>query len=94
MIHGKFASDQEIIDFITEDLSRFRNAKNSHNFDTFLLISHLGHHVTENIEKLFLNYNVDSQQLENIQDELEDSLRHILDLFEDSQKIELEHTEK
>ena len=94
MIHGKFASDQEIIDFITEDLSRFRNAKNSHNFDTFLLISHLGHHVTENIEKLFLNYNVDSQQLENIQDELEDSLRHILDLLEDSQKIELEHTEK
>ena len=58
MVHGKFASDQEIIDFITADLKRFENAKNSHNFNTFLLISHLGHHITENIEQLFLNYNV------------------------------------
>lgn len=89
MIHGKFASDQEIIDFITEDLKRFQNAKNSHNFDTFLIISHLGHHVTENIEKLFLNYNVDSENLENIQDEMEDSLRHILSLFDNSEKIDL-----
>ncbi len=89
MIHGKFASDQEIIDFITEDLKRFQNAKNSHNFDTFLIISHLGHHVTENIEKLFLNYNVDSENLENIQDEMENSLRHILSLFDNSEKIDL-----
>ena len=89
MIHGKFASDQEIIDFITEDLKRFQNAKNSHNFDTFLIISHLGHHVTENIEKLFLNYNVDSENLENIQNEMEDSLRHILSLFDHSEKIDL-----
>lgn len=89
MVHGKFASDQEIIDFITEDLKRFQNAKNSHNFNTFLIISHLGHHVTENIEQLFLNYNVDSDQLENIQDELEDSLNHILSLFEKSKKLHL-----
>ena len=87
MIHGKFASDQEIIDFITEDLKRFQNAKNSHNFDTFLIISHLGHHVTENIEKLFLNYNVDSENLENIQNEMEDSLRHILSLFDHRRAI-------
>ena len=52
MVHGKFASDQEIIDFITADLKRFENAKNSHNFNTFLLISHLGHHITENMDKL------------------------------------------
>ena len=45
MVHGKFASDQEIIDFITADLKRFENAKNSHNFNTFLLISHLGHQI-------------------------------------------------
>ena len=89
MIHGKFASDQEIIDFITEDLKRFQNAKNSHNFDTFLIISHLGHHVTENIEKLFLNYNVDSENHENIRNEMEDSLRHILSLFDHSEKIDL-----
>ena len=68
MVHGKFASDQEIIDFITEDLKRFENAKNSHNFDTFLLISHLGHHITENIEQLFLNYNVDADKLEAIEE--------------------------
>ena len=89
MIHGKFASDQEIIDFISSDLKRFQNAKNSHNFDTFLLISHLGHHVTENIEELFLNYNVDADKLEDIEKELEDSLTHILGLFDNSKKLDL-----
>ena len=89
MIHGKFASSQEIIEFITEDLKRFENAKNSHNFNTFLLISHLGHHVTENIEQLFLNYNVDAHKLEEIQDNLESSLKDILKLFDSSEKISL-----
>ena len=83
MVHGKFASDQEIIDFITEDLKRFENAKNSHNFDTFLLISHLGHHITENIEQL------DADKLEAIEDSLEDSLVEIQSLFEKSDKLNL-----
>ena len=78
MVHGKFASDQEIIDFITEDLKR-----------TFLLISHLGHHITENIEQLFLNYNVDADKLEAIEDSLEDSLVEIQSLFEKSDKLNL-----
>ena len=89
MIHGKFASDQEIIDFITEDLKRFENAKKSHNFDTFIIISHLGHHVTENIEKLFLNYNVDPDKMDKIQEEMEDSLRHIISLYDESTKLDL-----
>ena len=41
MIHGKFASDREILEFIQSDLKRFVNAKNSKNFDTFLIISHI-----------------------------------------------------
>ena len=89
MVHGKFASDQEIIDFITADLKRFENAKNSHNFNTFLLISHLGHHITENIEQLFLNYNVDADKLESIEDSLEESLVEIQSLFEKSDKLDL-----
>ena len=82
MVHGKFASDQEIIDFITADLKRFENAKNSHNFNTFLLI-------TENIEQLFLNYNVDADKLESIEDSLEESLVEIQSLFEKSDKLDL-----
>ena len=89
MVHGKFASDQEIIDFITEDLKRFENAKNSQNFNTFLLISHLGHHITENIEQLFLNYNVDADKLKAIEVSLEDSLVEIQSLFEKSDKLNL-----
>lgn len=89
MIHGKFASDREILEFIQSDLKRFVNAKNSKNFDTFLLISHLGHHVTENIEKLFLNYNVDPNKLEGIQEKMEESLTDIINLYQASEKIDL-----
>lgn len=88
MVHGKFASDQEIIDFITADLKRFENAKKQSQFNTFLLISHLGHHITENIEQLFLNYNVDADTLESI-DSLEESLVEIQSLFEKSDKLDL-----
>ena len=70
-------------------LKRFENAKNSHNFNTFLLISHLGHHITENIEHLFLNYNVDADKLESIEDSLEESLVEIQSLFEKSDKLDL-----
>ena len=70
-------------------LKRFENAKNSHNFNTFLLISHLGHHITENIEQLFLNYNVDADKLESIEDSLEESLVEIQSLFEKSDKLDL-----
>ncbi|MDD3184892.1 MAG: hypothetical protein ACOX1S_01700 [Anaerostipes sp.] len=90
MIHGKFASDREIIEFIEEDLLHFKNAKNSSNFNSFLLISHLGHHVTENIEKLFLNYNVDADKLEKIKEELSTSLNDILEQFEQAKKIDFE----
>ena len=89
MIHGKFASDREILEFIQSDLKRFVNAKNSKNFDTFLIISHLGHHVTENIEKLFLNYNVDPDKLEGIQEKMEESLTDIITLYQASKKIDL-----
>ena len=86
---GLIVSYVFIIDFITEDLKRFENAKNSHNFNTFLLISHLGHHITENIEQLFLNYNVDADKLEAIENSLEDSLVEIQSLFEKSDKLNL-----
>ena len=85
--HNKYFLQR--IDFITADLKRFENAKNSHNFNTFLLISHLGHHITENIEQLFLNYNVDADKLESIEDSLEESLVEIQSLFEKSDKLDL-----
>ena len=53
------------------------------------MISHLGNHITENIEQLFLNYNVDADKLEAIEDSLEESLVEIQSLFEKSDKLDL-----
>ena len=46
-------------------------------------------HITENIEQLFLNYNVDADKLESIEDSLEESLVEIQSLFEKSDKLDL-----
>ena len=43
----------------------------------------------ENIEQLFLNYNVDADKLESIEDSLEESLVEIQSLFEKSDKLDL-----
>ena len=42
-----------------------------------------------NISKLFLNYNVDADKLESIEDSLEESLVEIQSLFEKSDKLDL-----
>ena len=90
LVEGFYATEEEIIEFIRKDIAKFKNAKNSKNFNTFLLISHLGHHVSSHIEELFLNYNVPEEQMRKIEKELEDSLYDILEMFHKCEKIDVE----
>lgn len=88
LVEGFYATEEEIINFIQKDIKRFKNAQKSSNFNRFLLISHLGHHVSSHIEELFLNYNVPEEKLKKIEKQLEDSLYDMLDLFHKCEKID------
>lgn len=70
MTHGKFANDKEIVEFIAEDITKFRNASHSSNFQTFLNISEAGNKMVQEMEHLFLNHNVCKETLENVEGQI------------------------
>ena len=77
MVQGKYANTAEIAEFIEKDLSRFRNAEHSSNFDKFIEISKKGAEFAEALENLFLNYNVDKDEMERIDEKLDKLLEHL-----------------
>ena len=69
---GVFETEIEVVTFITKDLKKFKNAKNSSNFDTFLEVTKKVNKMTDRIEYLFLNYNVEKEDMNKLNKELDD----------------------
>lgn len=69
---GVFGTEIEVVTFITKDLKKFKNAKNSTNFKKFLEITNKVNKMTDTIEYLFLNYNVDGEDMDTLNRELDD----------------------
>ena len=69
---GVFETEIEVVTFITKDLKKLQNAKNSTNFKKFLEITNKVNKMTDTIEYLFLNYNVDGEDLDTLNRELDD----------------------
>lgn len=68
---GMFADEQEIVTYITKDVNKFRNAILSSNFQTFLDVTKNVSTVTDRIEELFLNHNVDGADLILLNDKID-----------------------
>lgn len=77
MVQGKYANTAQIAEFIEKDLSKFRNAEHSRNFDKFIEISKKGAEFAEALENLFLNYNVGKEEMESMEEKLDRLLEHI-----------------
>lgn len=91
---GAFIDEYEIVSFIKKDLHKFNNAKVSSNFKSFLDVSKKVNSINYNMEKLFLNYNVDAQDLLKLDKELNDILNQIEESKKTSEKIYIKGTEK
>lgn len=61
---GLFISQEEIIHFIETDLIKFRNAAQSSNFQDFITFNHILAEIENDMEHLFLNYNVPKSLLQ------------------------------
>ncbi len=68
---GKFADEREIVDFITKDIKKFQNATRSSNFPTFLSVTERVCTITDRMEELFLNHNVDGEDLKELDAQLD-----------------------
>lgn len=74
---GIFSDEYEIVSFIKKDLEKFKNAMNSSNFNLFVDVTRKVNSITSMAEYLFLNYNVDANELLKINKELDDILKEI-----------------
>lgn len=68
---GKFADEQEIVEYITKDIHKFQNATHSSNFQTFLDVTDKVSTITDRMEELFLNHNVHGDDLILLDDQLD-----------------------
>lgn len=87
IIKGKFADENEIVDFIQKDITAFRNAACSHNYEKF---SSIGKKLTElvgNVEELFLTCNVDGELLEDVSSRLDSIDLEIKQIMQLSKKL-------
>ena len=75
--HGKFSNDKEIVEFIKEDITKFRNASHSSNFKKFLEISEKGNDLVYTMESLFLNHNVDQVLLTRVESAMNEIIKDI-----------------
>ena len=90
IVHGKFGTADEIVEFIRKDIAMFRNAVKSSNFPAFVKTFEAGSEVSRQIERLFLTHNTNPQKLEEIYDVLQVIIARITELNETSERIEIE----
>jgi len=93
MIHGKFANEKEIILFIKNDISAFRNAIKSSNFRPFVQVVRDTWSLMEEVENLFITRNVDPEDLREIQTSIDALRARVSSISNSSEKISFSLTE-
>lgn len=68
MVNGKYASYKEIIEFITDDISKFRKAKEVNDAKIYLKLTEEMEQVKLRIEHIFLNHDVSVEDFRVILD--------------------------
>lgn len=85
--HGLFENEHQLVDFIKEDIAKFRNAANSSNFHKFIDISRKVEELKEKTEAIFLNYNIDKKELQDLDENLTKIREGLFDIAAHSEKI-------
>lgn len=89
MVHGKFADANEIVSFIKADIMKFRNANKSHNFNKYVDVSTKCLQLCEEMERLFLNYNVEGNYLGILEEQLDEIMEEIKGIHTVSSPVEI-----
>ncbi len=88
MVHGKYASYKEIIEFITDDISKFRRAKEINDAGIYLKLTEEMEQVKLRIEHIFLNHDVPVEDFRVILDGFNSLLEKVELANKKSDKIE------
>ena len=89
-LRGSITTAREVTNFIKTDLARFQNAVHSSNFAELIATEKELLAVGQDIDSLFLNFNVNRPAIEGIKEELSRIRRLIEKVKESSTEIHLE----
>lgn len=87
LAQGKLADADSIVEFIKEDIAKFRQAQGSSNFRTFIETAARMNTLTEKLENLFLNYNVDGKLLADFSQCIQNDCDYVDSLVEKSEPL-------
>lgn len=90
MVHGKYASYKEIIDFITEDIAKFKKAKEINDAAIYLKLAEEMDHVKSRTEHIFLNHNVSVEDFKSMLDGFNSLLEQVELANKKSDKIKID----
>lgn len=88
-LRNSITTAREVTDFIKSDLARFTNAVNSRNFAELIATENELLAVGQEIDTLFLNFNVDGESLSAIKDKLNEIRRQIQRVQTESREIDV-----
>lgn len=87
--HDPIKREEDVIAFIKKDLARFRNAAKSSNFDHFVKAINKLISIGEQMDDLFLNFNVDKKALSEIALHLDQIEAHIAEVKQCSVELQV-----
>lgn len=87
--HDPIKGEEDVIAFIKKDLARFRNAAKSNNFEKFVESVNKLITIGEQMDDLFLNFNVDKKAIEDIARHLDKIEAHIAEVKGGCVEIEI-----
>ena len=78
----------EVIEFVRRDITKFRNAMQSHNFPKFLETAHAMVRFTHAVELMFLERNIPEEDMEAVRRSIDDGLDQVREIYGRTPKID------
>lgn len=85
--HDSIKKEEDVIAFVKKDLARFRNAAKSTNFKDFINAVNKLIIIGEEMDDMFLNFNVDKKAIDDIAEHLGMIEEHISEIKNNSRGI-------
>ena len=89
MVKGKYADQKEIIEFIKDDIARFKKSSKLNDVKMYINLNEKINGIYERMEHIFLHHNVDSELIGRLTNEVEKMAVEIEDIHKQSEIIDM-----
>ena len=86
---GKYADQREIIEFIKDDITRFKMSSQLNNIDKYIELAEKTGSAYERMEHIFLHHKVDDKIMDRLNTELNDLANELEEIHKDSEVLKV-----